>query len=347
MKHFLAMFIAITLIVSCATDNAPSRESDAVSQRHKTFSWVELNTALDDFSEYIKNRVPDAALTAVSVTDAPVRRLGDYIADELIISLVNNTSLRVISRQDYERLLSEQDFQLSAHFSDASAAGIGKNLGWRNIVFAALEPLRETYRLTIRAVDVETGELYGTRSYILNGNDYVLLSIVNPDINIQRLNERDIILQPFDGRRNNFEIKVSTNKTVYYDGEEMFITLRSGEDCYFVVYHLNIDNNMQVIYPNFWETSNFLKANTERIIPEQSSFSLYAPYGEERILVYASARPFSIPDHQYQLMSITRDLLNSRDALWRVDDNEEGSKSVMVLPRGATGQVSYTILPGN
>jgi hypothetical protein len=84
------------------------------------------------------------------------------------------------------------------------------------------------------------------------------------------------------------------------DNEELFINLLANEDCYFVVYQVDINNDMQVIYPNFWETGkNVLKAGVTRTIPEDTSFVLHAPYGEEPILVYASQRPFTIPEDQY------------------------------------------------
>jgi hypothetical protein len=114
------------------------------------------------------------------------------------------------------------------------------------------------------------------------------------------------------------------------------------------VYHLDIDNNMQVIYPNFWEKDkNILKAGVARVIPEDTSFALHAPYGEERILVYASLRPFNIPEEQYRPMPVTNELLASPQALWRIEAAAaDGSKALSVIPRGATAQISYTILPG-
>jgi regulator of extracellular matrix RemA (YlzA/DUF370 family) len=253
----------------------------------------------------------------------------------------------MVSRQDFERVVAEQNLQLSGNFDDDSAARVGHNLGWRTIIFGAVEPLSDSYRLSLRAVDVETGELRGTRNFILNGSDPVLISLVNPNITVQRLTERETLLRPFDGRQNNFNLTVTANKNVYYDNEELFITLRSNEDCYFVVYHLDINNNMQVIYPNFWEKdSNILKAGVARVIPENTSFALHAPYGEERILVYASVRQFNIPEDQYRPVTVTGDLLASPQALWRIETAPAGgSKALTVTPRGATAQISYTILP--
>jgi len=112
-----------------------------------------------------------------------------------------------------------------------TTAKIGHNLGWRTIIFTAVEPLQESYRLSLRAVDVETGKLRGTKNYVLNGSDPILISIVNPNMTVERLSEREVLLQPFDGKRNNFNLTVTANKNVYYNGEELFVTLRSSKDC--------------------------------------------------------------------------------------------------------------------
>jgi hypothetical protein len=46
--------------------------------------------------------------------NAPVLRLGNYVTDKLTDSLLNNTGLRMVSRQDFERVLAEQNIQLGA-----------------------------------------------------------------------------------------------------------------------------------------------------------------------------------------------------------------------------------------
>jgi len=341
--------LACTILLSCAANGKTQKEAEQAAVKAKeqaAAGMVSLNAAVDDFSVYIAGRIPGKTLTAVTVPEAPVQRLGVYIADKLTDSLLNSTGLRLVSRRDFDRVLAEQNIQAGGNVDDKTAARIGHNLGWQLIIYGKVEPLQESYNLALRAVDVETGELRGSKSYILNGSDPVLINLINPNISVQRLTERETLLQPFDGKRNNFTLNVTVNKIVFYDNEELFITLRSSEDCYFVVYHLDIDNNMQIIYPNFWEKDkNFLKANTARVIPENTSFALHAPYGEERILVYASVRPFTIPEDQYRSRPVTKDYLASPQALWRIESGD-GSKALSVVPRGATAQISYTILPG-
>ena len=396
---------ACALVFSCNTGKSSIVKEDKPAFGIDNLNTVNLESALGEFSVYIAGRLLNTTLPAIAIINTPEQRLGNYIVDELTGSLLNEAGLRIVSRQDFERIMSEQNFQTALEFNEDSAVKIGHNLGWQTIIYGAVEPIRLSYRLSLRAVDVETGELRGTKSYLLNGSDPILICLINPDVSVQQLSERKKILEPFDGNLNNFKINISTDKAVYYDSEFLFITLNSDADCYFVVYHLDVYNNMQVIYPNRWEKGrNFLKAGISRVIPEDSSYMMCAPYGEERILVYASDRPISIPEDQYRPRSISREFIN--DTLRQFDmevlavdedaanaeltgtenkvsmdpgKNENAAANVIaqsgdegilnisaqsnvtatVLPvenkernfrgvssRGATAQVSYTILPG-
>jgi len=315
------------------------------AQANQNESTMDLNSAIWDFCIYISQKIPSGHLTVVDTVNSPSQSLGNYISDQVTDLLLNRARLRMVSRQDFERILSEQNAQASLNFDDETTAKIGHNIGWQTIIFGGVEPLQSTYHLSLRAVEVETGTLLGSRSYLLTGNDPVLVNAVNPDITIQNLNERDSILAPFDGRQSDFELEVRTNKNVYYDQELLFITLRSSLDCYFVVYHLDVFNKMQLIFPNRWDVgTNSLQAGRERVIPDNTYFLLHAPYGEERILVYASERPISIPDEQYRSRAITEEYLAAPEAIWQGGD---GTRTMAVKPKGAARQVSYIILPGN
>ena len=339
MKYLTILLLCITAF-SCASGGA-AKSGTGTEPQIAVAGSVNLDTAISDFSSYIAGRrMPEATLTAVAVMNTPVQQLGNFIADKLTDSLLNNTGLHMVSRQDIKRVFSEQNIQAGS-FNDDTTARIGRNLGWKSIIYGTVDPLSEAYHLSLRAVNVETGELYGSKSYVLVGNDPILVNLVNPNISVQRLTERESILTPFNGDQNDFNIKVSTNKSVYYDQENMQITLISDTDCHFVVFHLDIDSNMQVIYPNRWEMgNNQLIAGVPRIIPENTSFLLHEPYGEERILVYASDQPINIPEDQYSARSLSTASVESAQEALRGD-----ARGLSVRPKGATGQVSYSILP--
>jgi hypothetical protein len=123
---------------------------------------------------------------------------------------------------------------------------------------------------------------------------------------------------------------------VYYDGEQMTIRLWADRDCYFIVYHIDVDNVRQVIFPNQYDRgSNLLKADVVKTIPSEGSrFDLCAPFGEERILVFASDKPFTIPNAERVTAPLSSELLaTSRGMVVNKDTLE------------AEAMFSYTILP--
>jgi hypothetical protein len=89
-------------------------------------------------------------------------------------------------------------------------------------------------------------------------------------------------------------VQVWPNKEsrVYYDGDTMTIGLYASQDCWFKVYHIDVNNRMRMIYPNQTDRNNLLKANTERVIPDTTAYKLGAPYGEETIFAVFSPLPF-------------------------------------------------------
>jgi hypothetical protein len=126
------------------------------------------------------------------------------------------------------------------------------------------------------------------------------------------LTEQEALLQPFDGKRNNFELHIwpGSQKNGYYDNEELFINLRANEDCYFVVYQVDIDNNMHL--PQLLgDRQKCPQGGGYPDHPGRHQFCASPPYGEERIFVYASQRPFTIPEDQYSPQSISRERLAS------------------------------------
>jgi hypothetical protein len=65
-----------------------------------------------------------------------------------------------------------------------------------------------------------------------------------------------------------------------YDGEELRINLWASRDCYVKVYHIDAEKKTQMIFPNRLDGDNFLRANTEIIIPGNGGFRLHAPFGQ-------------------------------------------------------------------
>jgi hypothetical protein len=132
----------------------------------------------------------------------------------------------------------------------------------------------------------------------------------------------------------------------YIDGNSMTIGLYSSKDCYVKVYHIDVNNNLQLIYPNRIDRDNTLKADTERLIPEKSSFVLGAPYGEETILAVFSSKQFeNLEDELLTPVPASRETLG-RAASGRGLIVEAGNPARTSPPEQIVSRrFNYTIIP--
>jgi hypothetical protein len=103
----------------------------------------------------------------------------------------------------------------------------------------------------------------------------------------------------------------NSDTNTYIDGDDLKISLESNQDCYFKVYHVDIDKKMQMIYPNAQNMNNFMKANTVRTIPEGGiRYNIEAPFGQDTIMVVASKQQFNNIEAEYtHIYTATRDVV--------------------------------------
>jgi hypothetical protein len=127
----------------------------------------------------------------------------------------------------------------------------------------------------------------------------------------------------------------------YYDGEELLVTVWADKNCYFKVYHIDVDGQMQMIYPNEYNRDNFLKANTEMIVPrDEVSFILHEPFGQETIMVTASAEQFTNLDREMTPVRATRETITRVSRGGSLVLNRQNTSAATVSER-----FTFTILP--
>jgi TolB-like protein len=98
--------------------------------------------------------------SAIGQANTELAPLSKGIADLLIIELAQNTGIRVVERENLDRILAEQNLARDGRVDDATAARVGKLLGARHIITGSFITDRSgTMVLTIKTVDVETGRI--------------------------------------------------------------------------------------------------------------------------------------------------------------------------------------------
>ena len=102
------------------------------------------------------------------------------VSEQLRVELMKSGSFRIVERSQMETILKEQGFQQSGCTDDACAVEMGQMLGVKNMVVGSLGQAGSYTMLTIRMLDVATGEVILTESNRTKGGvDAVIENGVN------------------------------------------------------------------------------------------------------------------------------------------------------------------------
>lgn len=101
--------------------------------------------------------------SAIGASNAELAPLSKGIADLLITDLAQNTGIRVVERENIQKLLDEQNLGRDGRVDEATAARIGKLLGAKHMVTGSFITDRSgTMVITLKSIDTETGRIEWT-----------------------------------------------------------------------------------------------------------------------------------------------------------------------------------------
>jgi len=121
----------------------------------------ELDMAIRDASDYLNDNIPNGSKIVILNIESNSVNLSEYIIDELIANVVNDKNFSVVDRRQIEAIQTEQKFQMSGAVDDKDALEIGKFFGAQTIISGAMRDIGGRYRLTIRALAVQTAHVQG------------------------------------------------------------------------------------------------------------------------------------------------------------------------------------------
>ena len=142
-------FFLITLIGGCQSIPPSASGPD------------ELDLAIRDASDYLNDNIPEGSMIVILNVQSDSAALSDYIIDELIANAVNDRIFKVVDRVQLDLIRAEQNFQLSGEVDDELALSIGQFFGAQTIVSGTVRQLDDRYRMTIRALEVQTAQVQG------------------------------------------------------------------------------------------------------------------------------------------------------------------------------------------
>lgn len=101
---------------------------------------------------------------------------------------------------------------------------------------------------------------------------------------------KNIIIVP---KPSELEVKVWLNKpegAVYQVGESINIFFRANKSCYVVIYDIRPDGKITLLFPNRYDTNNYIAPNVTYKLPISTAYSLKVtpPEGKEYIQIIAS-----------------------------------------------------------
>ena len=154
--HGIFATVLALAFTACASDpvSAPATVAPASG-------LDELSMAIRSVSDYLNDTIPRGSMVVFMNVQSDFEQLSDFIIDELLANAVNDRVFTVVDRRQLDVIRAEQNLQLSGEVDDETALSVGRFLGAQMIVSGRISSLGGHYRLTIRALEVETARLQG------------------------------------------------------------------------------------------------------------------------------------------------------------------------------------------
>jgi len=118
------------------------------------------------FNQFSQNIPLRSRLAVVGITSADPNEAAFYI-NELTIQFVNSRRYIVVERNDVDKVLTEQNFQMSGYVDDDAFVSIGKFIGATVVVTGNITGTGSQKRLVLKAIDVLTSEILAMQSVSL------------------------------------------------------------------------------------------------------------------------------------------------------------------------------------
>ena len=136
--------------------------------QHTSQITMTLDNAINDFTISLISRIPHSKGIAVIAFETENTDLAIYFFDTMLERLwEEDNTMKIYERQKLEILQKELDFSLSGYVSDETAQWIGHFVGVDTIIYGSISKRGNNYRMTLRAANVETGQILFPRSYEL------------------------------------------------------------------------------------------------------------------------------------------------------------------------------------
>ena len=277
-------------------------------------AWISLAAQRTPAQE-IDNRIRVAVDSLAGRLNSPMElSIGKITLAETEMS--SELSL-YLSRKINHHAVNNQLFRVTV--PTRSLSGTGQDGSARGSILGSFSVEGDTVEVLLQLVSEPNNISLGSQRFSIQRSELRALQIDMLPANISTQEEakkhEGIFSTQVQASSASLKIEAWPNSYTYtyFNGEDLLINLIASHDCYFKVYHVDINNKMQMIYPNAINRDNRLRANVARTIPEDGMrYNIQAPFGQDSIIVVASNQPFTNLEAEFgKIENATRDTVGN------------------------------------
>lgn len=217
-----------------------------------------------------------------------------WFEDELRLAIVKTTRMKLF------------DKQVAAAMDPSIRALYGEFFGTEradSILYGKYGMNGQAVQVTMTLTDLSTGSLISETRLTIPASEIPKGTEVQPSVKTMQtamsLSQLGSSGSPASSSQSGFVLTLSTDRgpgAVYRDGERLTLFVTSNRDAYLKIYHVDVNGVAQLIWPNRFGGTGFIKAGEALRFPgaeDKFSYVLGRPYGTEYIKAIASTRPFA------------------------------------------------------
>jgi len=140
-----------------------------------------LDQAIAESMKSIAGKLPAGTKVAVLNIESGSKNLSEYVADESVIYIINNTKLSIVNKNT-------GDFNVA---DENAAAEIGKKIGASSVIIGSISKIGENYRFRVSAINTSNSQVQAAQSLSV-AEDAVLRDLLGIKQNAAAVVENDL-----------------------------------------------------------------------------------------------------------------------------------------------------------
>jgi hypothetical protein len=221
-----------------------------------------------------------------------------FMRDALGRAMSAHGEYELFDREKLDEILEVQKLSLSGLFDEAGTAEIGKLKGINGIFSGRFFDDGDMVRVFLELTSVETGTVKGSVDVKISKTEIPHSVSVLPRNYTDALYVLEELAEVRNSHNDEFVVRAWSTRGdggVYRDGEYLVVNFFANRSCYLKIFHVDVNGDMSLIFPNRYFGANRVEGNRVYRIPDSSypfRFRLHEPYGVEYIKIIASTVQF-------------------------------------------------------